>query len=147
MKKFILPILILSAVLLSGCSWFNKQPVKDNNEQVVQPTPTPPETQLPPEERPVITMTPDEKVQNIKLEITNLPEDVKTVDYELVYTSEGLQRGVLGTYTVSKGEAILLLGSCSSGVCKYDKDVTGGQLTIKYKSGGERILLREKLEL
>ena len=141
-------LILTTAFLLSGCSWF-KKPVTSDQQQVTQlsPTPTPPETQLPPGERPIITMKPDAKIQNIELKITNLPADVTTVDYELVYDTGDLQRGVIGTYYVTKGKATILLGSCSSGTCKYDKNVANGQLTIKYKTNGQRILLREPLTI
>jgi hypothetical protein len=150
MKSFLLPIFLVltTALLLGGCSWFKKKETVENEQQkLVSPTPTPPETQLPPEERPVIIMTPDKDLHNVSLVIENLPADVATVDYELVYTSEGLQRGVIGTYSVSKGKTNLLLGSCSSGVCKYDQGITNGQLTIKYRTNGQRVLLREILKI
>jgi hypothetical protein len=140
MKKLFIPtLLVASLFLFSGCLPKKTPPTPPP----AAPTPTPPETQLPSEERPIITITPNEDVTEATLTITNLPESVKTVSYELVYTSAGLERGVIGTYTVSKGEATLLLGSCSSGVCKYDKDITGGTLTIRYRVDGQKILLRE----
>lgn len=145
MKRFLPALsLVASLLLLSGCS-LNPAPATPTPTPIPQPTPTPPETQLPPEERPIITLTPNKAVTEVTLTIKNLPATVTTVDYELVYTSAGLQRGVIGTYTVSKGKATLLLGSCSSGVCKYDKDITGGMLTIKYRVNGQLILLREPL--
>ena len=63
-------LILTTAFLLSGCSWF-KKPVTNDQQPVTQlsPTPTPPETQLPPEERPIITMKPDAKIQNIELKI------------------------------------------------------------------------------
>jgi len=144
MKKLLIVALFVSSVfLLTGCGK-EKEPESPPSPS---PTPTPAETQLSPEDRPVINLKPDTKVHNVLLTIGNLPETVKTVDYELVYTSKGLQRGVIGTYFVSKGKANLLLGSCSSGVCKYDKEISDGQLTIKYRVDGQRILLREPLVL
>ena len=140
-------LLLATIFLLTGCSIFNKLETRNSKLETPTVTPTPAETQLPPDQRPVITMKPDAKIQNVELTITKLPSDVATVDYELVYNAGDLQRGVIGTYTVSKGKATLLLGSCSSGVCKYDKNVSGGQLTIKYRTNGQRILLREPLKL
>jgi hypothetical protein len=142
MKRLTIPALLLtSALLFSACATKKTE----STPTPAAPTPTPPETQLPPGERPIITLTPNEDATEVMLTIENLPESVKTVDYELVYLASGLERGVIGTYTVSKGEAKILLGSCSSGVCKYDKGVTGGTLTIRYAVEGKKILLREQL--
>lgn len=149
MKLKYFSVVVLSAFLLSGC--FSKgtkpKPVAQAPIPTKIPTPTPQETQLNPEERPDISLLPDDDLHNVQLKITKLPADVTTVDYELVYVSDDLPRGVIGTYSVSKGVANLLLGSCSSGICKYDKNITDGQLTIKYRTNGKRVLLREPLVL
>lgn len=61
------------------------------------------------------------------------------ISYELAYTSEGIDRGVMGTINTSdrKGEyeQEVLFGTCSKNVCKYDKDVENGTLTLHIKKG------------
>lgn len=61
------------------------------------------------------------------------------ITYELSYTSEGIDRGVMGTIGTSdrKGEyeQEILFGTCSKNVCKYDKDVENGTLTLHIKKG------------
>jgi len=147
-KKLLLPGVILGAVLLLlvGYLFFNQSNAQsDGDQQSVAPTPTPPETQLPPGERPIIRLTPNSQMTEVEIEITKLPDDVNTIDYELAYKTQGLNQGFIGIYKVSDGPVTRTLGSCSSGVCKYDKDITDMVLTIKYRSKGQRILLRERL--
>lgn len=61
-----------------------------------------------------------------------------SISYELAYTSEGIDRGVMGTINVGekKGEyeQEILFGTCSKNVCKYDKDVENGTLTLHIKN-------------
>ena len=83
------------------------------------------------------------------------------ISYELAYTSESdesivsgnitedgeggsggsIDRGVMGTIDTKskKGEyeQEILFGTCSKNVCKYDKGVENGTLTLKIKKGGK----------
>lgn len=62
-----------------------------------------------------------------------------SISYELAYTSEGIDRGVMGTIKTDgrKGEyeQEIFFGTCSKNVCKYDKDVENGTLTLHIKKG------------
>lgn len=62
-----------------------------------------------------------------------------SISYELAYTSEGIDRGVMGTIKTDdhKGEyeQEILFGTCSKNVCKYDKDVENGTLTLHIRKG------------
>ncbi|OGE34495.1 hypothetical protein A3C32_04090 [Candidatus Daviesbacteria bacterium RIFCSPHIGHO2_02_FULL_41_14] len=62
------------------------------------------------------------------------------ITYELAYNSEGIDRGVVGEISTKekKGEYTqeILFGTCSRNVCKYDKDVENGTLTLRIKKGG-----------
>ena len=148
-KNLVLPIVIsgVGILLLIGYFAYTNQDKTQSGEeqQVLSPTPTPPETQLPPGERPDIRLTPNEQMTEVEIEITNLADDVTSIDYELAYKTQGLNQGFIGVYKVGDGPVSRTLGSCSSGVCKYDKDITEMVLTIKYRSKGQRILLRESL--
>lgn len=61
------------------------------------------------------------------------------ISYELAYSSEGVDRGVMGIIDTKqkKGEyeQEILFGTCSKNVCKYDKDVENGTLTLHIKKG------------
>lgn len=63
------------------------------------------------------------------------------ISYELAYTSEGVDRGVMGTINTKekKGEyeQEILFGTCSKNVCKYDKNVENGTLTLHIKKGNQ----------
>lgn len=148
-KKLMLSVAVVGLIglLLAGYFLFfgQNKPQSEVNQQVAAPTPTPAETQLSPEERPIIRLTPNTQMTEVEIEITKLPDDVTTIDYELAYRTKGLNQGFIGTYTVGDGPVIRTLGTCSSGVCRYDADVTDLVLTIKYKSKGQRILLRERV--
>ncbi len=66
-----------------------------------------------------------------------------TISYELAYNAEGIDRGVVGSIDtkVKKGEyeQEILLGTCSKNVCKYDKDVENGTLTLHIKKGARAL--------
>ncbi len=142
MKKITVITLLLVSVMLVGCGKKTQEAPTPTPRPTVAPTPTPAETMIPEAERPIVKLTADAKKQKVVLVITNLPKDVKDVDYELVYLSEGSEKGSIGTYYVDKKKKEIVLGSCSSGVCNYDKDIAGGTLTIMYKTNGNDVLLR-----
>ncbi|MDO8498815.1 MAG: hypothetical protein Q7S44_03445 [bacterium] len=64
-----------------------------------------------------------------------------SISYELAYTSEGIDRGVMGNIDTKqkKGEydQEILFGTCSKNVCKYDKGVENGTLTLHIKKGNK----------
>jgi hypothetical protein len=63
------------------------------------------------------------------------------ISYELAYSSEGIDRGVMGEINTKdkKGEydQEILFGTCSKNVCKYDKDVENGTLTLHIQKGNK----------
>lgn len=64
------------------------------------------------------------------------------ISYELAYNAEGIDRGVVGNVDTSqkKGEyeQEILFGTCSKNVCKYDKGVENGTLTLHIRAGREK---------
>lgn len=128
MKK-ILPIVILVVILVGGFFLFFRG--RKTPEGPLQPTPTP----LPLSQRPYITLTPTRDGHNFKLRIENI-KDVQKIEYELVYLTSGLSRGVIGSVEVEGKDVLtkeILLGSCSKNVCKYDEDITSGTLTLRFR--------------
>lgn len=135
MKKSLLIIIVVIGVLLilAGGVFlaFNKRrtqsPGGSQNEEVV--------TEVALEDRPFVTLTPREDGKELTLEVSNIGE-TSTIEYELVYLSQGLSRGVVGSIEY-KGEASvsrkILLGSCSKNVCKYDEGVEEGTLTLRLR--------------
>lgn len=64
----------------------------------------------------------------------------RSVSYTLSYTSQGEPRGVVGTIDPKKKYSLsrqFLFGTCSSGVCRIDKDVKNVVLEVvtTFKNG------------
>ena len=67
--------------------------------------------------------------------------NVKSVSYQLTYSSTKGNQGAGGTVTVGKSTKLartLTLGTCSNKVCTYHQGIKNGKLsvTFKLKSGG-----------
>ena len=90
------------------------------------------------DERPVIILSSRPDGKELTLKIENIKKRMKTIEYELIYLTEDVQRGVIGTIELQEGEDSvsrdLLLGTCSRGVCRYDEGVTGGTLTVTFRN-------------
>lgn len=91
--------------------------------------------------------------QQVVFRITK-PDGITAVEYELTYiAADEQQRGVIGTIEdldASSGEIEskpLDLGSCSSGVCKYDKGVETVDLLLKVTKDGKDYQVKESLTL
>lgn len=75
-----------------------------------------------------------------------------SISYELAYNSEGIDRGVVGHIDTKdkKGEyeQEILFGTCSKNVCKYDKDIENGTLTLHIRKGedGFRVVTQWHLQ-
>lgn len=91
--------------------------------------------------------------QQIVFRITK-PDGITAVEYELTYVAEDeQQRGVIGTIEDLDTSSDVIeskpldLGSCSSGVCKYDKGVKSVDLLLKVTKDGKDYQVQETLEL
>ena len=67
--------------------------------------------------------------------------NVKSISYQLTYSSTKGNQGAGGTITVGKNTKLsrtLTLGTCSGKVCTYHQGIKNGKLnvTFKLKSGG-----------
>jgi len=65
------------------------------------------------------------------LNLSNLGT-AKSVSYELQYETNGLMQGAGGSVTIAGDSASreILFGSCSGGVCNYDKNIKNAKLTV-----------------
>lgn len=87
------------------------------------------------EDCPFVSLTPRADGREFTLEIKRI-KNAETIEYELVYLSSGLSRGVVGSVDLKGEEEIsrkLLLGTCSRNVCKYDEGVEEGRLTLRFR--------------
>ena len=149
----IIIILILLGFIGGGFAYlkFGKKPAgkPEQGERVVTQVEKINDLEL--EKRPYVSLVPREDGKELFLTISNLKLREAKVEYELEYQAGTMIQGVFGR--IDFGEETppvtkkLLLGSCSKGKCKYDEDVTGGTLTLRF-SGGERdYVLREDFTL
>lgn len=137
MKKVFNILILVIVLILVGVGGFFLLKSTKKSPQSSAPTPTPETvvTEVPLEEKPYIALTPRADGKEFTLDISRI-KNTDTVEYELVYLSQGLSRGVIGSVDL-KGESSLsrklLLGSCSKNVCKYDEGVEQGTLTLRFK--------------
>ncbi len=95
-------------------------------------------TEIPVSQQPTVALIPKADGHWLKLQISNLKIEAKTLDYELLYKPEtGISQGVPGTVQLDGGAMIerdLLLGSESSGKFRYDAGVETGTLTLRFRN-------------
>ncbi len=135
MKKFLPIIIAVIVVLILGIGGF----LIIKSKKTSAPSTSKPQEEAiietPLEERPYVTLTPRADGKEFTMDIERI-KNTQTVEYELVYLSQGLSRGVIGSVDL-KGETSisrkLLLGTCSKNVCKYDEGVTEGTLTLRFR--------------
>lgn len=142
MKKNLTIILIVIAILLVvGGIFLIRGKKKTETASEKQKTQQETVLETPLEERPFVSLTPRTDGKEFTLDISRIKE-AKTIEYELVYESQGLSRGVIGSVELNGETEVsrkLLLGSCSKDVCKYDEGVEQGTLTLRFRgSGGTR---------
>lgn len=138
-------IALVIAVSLSACG-------KKNTDTPIVPTPTPRLVEIKLENRPYISLTPRSDGHELKLNISKISSDIKSIEYELIYsaTDEGLEieKGLSGTIDIDSDtiERDLLLGtsSCTNGCkYKYDSGVTGGNLNVIFTTQNDQIAMFE----
>lgn len=91
---------------------------------------------IPIEERPFITLSPDESGRSLDLYVSGAPTDGE-LEYELVYQTIEVQEGVFGRLDLENEKQpivkSLLLGSKSAGgKVTYHEGVSGGTVTVTY---------------
>lgn len=93
---------------------------------------------------PYITLTPNAVGQILALSASGINSKAATFEYELVYsTDKGVLQGVPGTVKLEGKSSIsrdLTLGTCSSGVCRYDKGIKDVKLTIRLRNEGGKLI-------
>jgi hypothetical protein len=133
-KKLSIILPIIGALLIIGGIFLIRAKNKTrttSGEEEQQET-----IETPLSEKPYVVLIPRADGKEFTMEISRI-KDAKTIEYELVYESQGLSRGVIGSVELSSGETEvsrkLLLGSCSKDVCKYDEGVEEGTLTLRFR--------------
>ncbi|MFS8158738.1 MAG: hypothetical protein ACMG6E_00735 [Candidatus Roizmanbacteria bacterium] len=89
----------------------------------------------------------DKLKQNITITASNLPTDVKTIDYEVTYTGkDSIQKGAIGILDIkgTTASSKVTLGTCSSGTCVYDNGGDSVKVNLKFTgSKGTRVFEKE----
>lgn len=145
-RKFLVVLVLGFTLFLTGCN---------RNKQEVKPTPTPAAQFsdikiLKPGEGPSVDLVPRADKKAVTLKIEEITSDIKKIEYELVYDTDGVQRGVLGTLD-HKGKTEIskeiLLASCSKNVCVFDKNVENLFLTVKFSGEKETAQFQKEYSL
>ncbi len=87
----------------------------------------------------IVSLEPDALGQEVLLTVEDYPDGTDSIEYELSYDAtvdgESVPKGVIGSIDVAKeGKASksITLGTCSSGVCKYDQGIETIKLTLRF---------------
>ena len=98
------------------------------------------------DETPYVTLTPNSVGNKLVLKISKIPPSVSVIEYELVYnTAANVTQGVPGSVDVEGKTTLdreLALGTCSSGVCRYDKGVKDVKLSLKLKDSKSKLVAK-----
>ncbi len=145
--KFIIPAVLVLGVL-AWIFW----PAKKKKVETTQTTSRKVEqiNKLAIQDRPFVTLTPRADGREVTLEIDKVTNATEA-EYELEYTAGSMIQGVFGTIDFTQDEPPvnkdLLFGSCSKGKCRYDENVSGGSLTIRFDGGDEPYTLKSDFNL
>lgn len=130
-------VLIIITVVIITTGKNKKTPVTNNTQN----TKVESELVLSDDQKPYISLTPQVDGHRLNLKISNIPESIKEIEYDLIYTAKDenieIEKGVGGTAKIESTsmDRELLLGteSCTSGCkYKYDEGITGGTLSLSF---------------
>lgn len=98
------------------------------------------------EQRPFVSLTPSADGHNLHLTVNKIPSNSTTVEYNLFYmNAQGVSQGATGSGKTNGSTSLerdVLLGSCSSGKCKYDEGVEKGTLEIKLRDSKGKLVAK-----
>ncbi|MEK7513443.1 MAG: hypothetical protein AAB580_00965, partial [Patescibacteria group bacterium] len=144
--KYIIPAIII--VLIVGIYIYKKP----KNTETTKPASRKVEqiNQLALKDRPFVTLTPRSDGKEVTLGIDKVTNATK-VEYEMEYQADNLIQGVFGNIDFTQEPTPvaknLLFGSCSKGKCRYDENVSGGSLTLRFDGGSEAYTLKSDFNL
>lgn len=97
------------------------------------------------DERPYINLTPRKDGHELTLAIAKIPSGVNTIEYELGYKNkDNVQQGATGQINITSPsvERKILLGTCSSGRCRYDEGVEQGTLSLRLRDEDGKLVTK-----
>jgi len=160
-KNLVIAFLLLVLVVIIGFVFLNKKPAKKTSPTVVVPT----EELIPTVDSSVKVEFKPLKKGEVILKVSNEPKNTKQIDFELSYqvvntdVAEGgegtVEQGAIGKcYQIksfwecgevnNSGGRKIILGTCSSGTCRYHNIVGAIKVVLKFSgSYGEKIFEKE----
>lgn len=134
-KPILAAVVGIVIAVLAGVFFIKKTGPKTVTPPVEEEVDLPINT-IPIEERPFITLSPDESGRSLDLYVSGAPTDGE-LEYELVYQTIEVQEGVFGRLDLENEKQpivkSLLLGSKSAGgKVTYHEGVSGGTVTVTY---------------
>ncbi|MBP8591231.1 hypothetical protein KBI33_02030 [Candidatus Shapirobacteria bacterium] len=90
-------------------------------------------------EMPHLVLTPKENNHYLVLKLKRV-KNADGVEFELIYELEDqISRGISGKIDLmgEEAEKELMLGTCSSGTCRFDEGVTGGEIILNLLQGNQ----------
>lgn len=138
MNKPALVVIIGIVIAIIAGAFFIKNRTPQTTTAPVEEEVDLPINTIPIEERPFITLSPDESGRSLDLYVSGAPTEGE-LEYELVYQTVEVQEGVFGRLDLKNEKQpvikSLLLGSKSAGgKVTYHEGVTGGTVTVTYGS-------------
>ncbi len=139
MKKLLMValVLIIGGTVFAGCR------KKASPQASPAPTQKPRKSdvnvnQEPVENRPFVRLNPKDGGKAIDLAILEVKKTAQDLEYEIEYSAGALLQGAFGNIDSLASLPVkkeILLGSCSTGgKCTYNKDISGGVLTLRFGS-------------
>lgn len=152
MKRWLVIFIIVLVGLLTagGAFWLLRGDSKSEDTEGEKPVKEEIIKELPIEERPFVSLTPRADGHEFHLAVSNIPRVADSLEYELVYkVASGVTQGVPGTVKLSGKTSIerdLLLGTCSSGKCRYDEGVEKGTFTVRLRDEDGKLITKLETE-
>jgi hypothetical protein len=145
-KKYLpfIVVIVLAVVVVGGIFIAKSRNLASNNTDDMQNVPD-----LPADQRPTLGLVPTDDGHYLNLFVDNIKvPGAESMDYELLWkaTNESGVQTTQGTSSTVqlKGQTSytdkLLLGSESSGKFRYDKDVSQGTLTLRFRNSTGKLL-------
>jgi hypothetical protein len=150
MKKY-LKFIIPGVIVLAVVAWIY-WPANNKKEETTQISTRKVEqiNQLAIKDRPYVVLTPRTDGKEVTLIIDKVT-NATSAEYELEYTAGSMIQGVFGELDFETDglplSKDLLFGSCSKGKCRYDENVSGGSLTIRFDGGDKPYTLKSDFNL
>ncbi|MAG59694.1 hypothetical protein CMO96_02815 [Candidatus Woesebacteria bacterium] len=140
----ILIIVVLGLATAGGAFWFLGGSREDSSKEEAMEEKV--SDELPMEDRPFVSLTPTSDGHEFSLSVSGIPRGLESLEYELVYkVSSGITQGVPGSVKLKGKRSItrdLLLGTCSSGKCRYDKGVKDGTFTLRLRDDDGKLVAK-----